>query len=198
MKIDFQKGQGLVPAVIQDDQTGKVLMLGYMNQDALSKTLVEGKVTFFSRSKSRLWTKGETSGNFLLVREVLADCDQDTLLIKVKPVGPACHTGSDTCFDESNQDALPFLAYLHGFLQQRKDQLPEGSYTTRLFEAGIPKIAQKVGEEAVELVIEALQQNNEERLLDEAADLMYHLMVLLIERGYSLSDVAAILRKRHQ
>lgn len=198
MKVDFTKGNGLVPAIIQDHETKQVLMLGYMNQEAYQRTSDERKVTFYSRSKDRLWTKGETSGNFLHVVQLLVDCDQDTLLIYVKPEGPVCHTGSDTCFDEKNAIGMEFLAYLQEFLKERKAKMPEGSYTTKLYAAGPAKIAQKVGEEAVELVIEALQQNNRDEFLGEASDLMYHLMVLLIDRGYSLNEVSEVLRSRHK
>ena len=196
MKLDFEKMDGLIPAVVQDEKTNKVLMLGYMNKEALEKTREDGMVTFYSRSKKRLWTKGETSGNFLKVKEMIPDCDGDTLLIKVKPSGPVCHTGSDTCFDEKNNMGIAFLQYLDKFLKKRKEEMPEGSYTTKLFQKGINKIAQKVGEEAVELVIEA-KDNNEDLFLNEAADLMYHYIVLLRAKGYGLKDVAKVLEKRH-
>ncbi len=194
---------GIVPAIIQDANTHKVLMLGFMNQEALEKTTSEGKVTFFSRTKNRLWTKGEESGNFLHVKEILEDCDHDTLLIKAVPAGPVCHTGSDTCFKEENQDKgtesqsrVEFLAQLQELISRRKEEMPEGSYTTKLFEAGINKIAQKVGEEAVELVIES-KDPHDDLFLDEAADLVYHLMVLLTARGLGIADVVKVLEKRH-
>jgi phosphoribosyl-ATP pyrophosphohydrolase/phosphoribosyl-AMP cyclohydrolase len=196
MTIDFAKGDGLVPAIIQDAETSKVLMLGYMNEAALEKTRQEGRVTFFSRSKNRLWTKGETSGNFLNLVDIKADCDQDTLLIRVNPVGPACHTGSDTCFDEINRTDN-FLNHLEQVIRDRKDNPSEKSYTTSLFQKGINKIAQKVGEEAVELVIEA-KDDNKELFLNEAADLTYHLLVLLTEKGYRWEEVLDVLRQRHK
>jgi phosphoribosyl-ATP pyrophosphohydrolase/phosphoribosyl-AMP cyclohydrolase len=195
-QVNFEKGNGLVPAVIQDIATNKVLMLGYMDRAALEKTLQEERVTFFSRSKNRLWTKGETSGNFLNLKEITLDCDQDTLLVKVDPVGPACHTGSDTCFDEVNKKDL-FLYYLESVIQDRKSNPDEKSYTSTLFARGINKVAQKVGEEAVELVIEA-KDDNEELFLNEAADLMYHYIVLLTAKGYQLDDVIRILEERHR
>lgn len=192
--IDFSKLNGLVPAVVQDSITRRVLMVGFMNQEAYEKTLTEKKVTFYSRTKDRLWTKGETSGNFLELVEILVDCDRDTLLIKAKPIGPTCHTGADTCFNESNQDFD--LHSLQALIADRKKNPQEGSYTNKLFSAGINKVAQKVGEEAVELVIEA-KDNNESLFLNEAADLMYHYLVLLTAKGYSLENVEEILRKRH-
>lgn len=195
-KIDFDKTQGLVPAIIQDATTNKVLMLGYMNAEALQRTMDEKVVTFFSRSKNRLWTKGETSGNFLHAVEMIADCDNDTVLIKARPDGPTCHTGADTCFDEENQ-ADNFLRKLEGVIQDRKANPKEGSYTTSLFNKGINKVAQKVGEEAVELVIEA-KDNNEELFLGEAADLLYHYLILLTAKGYQLEDVIDVLEKRHR
>jgi len=198
MNIDFEKGNGLVPAVIQDSRTNKVLMLGYMNEEALIKTQAEGKVTFYSRSKSRLWTKGESSGNFLYLKELMFDCDQDTILIKVDPVGPVCHTGADTCFKEDNTEGMAFLQELQDFLNTRKEEMPSGSYTTSLFQSGASKIAQKVGEEAVELVIEAMMKDNEKDFLNEASDLVYHLIVLLIHRGYGLEDIAGVLKGRHK
>ncbi|MEM6724579.1 MAG: bifunctional phosphoribosyl-AMP cyclohydrolase/phosphoribosyl-ATP diphosphatase HisIE [Bacteroidota bacterium] len=194
--MDFDKQNGLVPAVIQDATTDKVLMLGYMNPEAYEKTKQEGRVTFFSRSKNRLWTKGETSGNFLEVVSIAEDCDEDTLLIKVHPVGPVCHTGSDTCFDEVNQ-GIGFLARLEGLIQDRKANPQEGSYTNRLFEKGINKIAQKVGEEAVELVIEA-KDDNRDLFKGEAADLLYHLLVLLTEKGIPMVEIVELLQERHQ
>jgi len=193
--IDFNKMNGLVPAIIQDSSTAKVLMLGFMNEEAYEKTKAEGRVTFFSRTKNRLWTKGEESGHFLDVVEIREDCDQDTLLIFARPNGPVCHTGSDTCFDEANKASVSFLAELQQLIHERKQSRPEGSYTTRLFEKGLPKIAQKVGEEAVELVIEAMREENE-LFLNEAADLIYHLLVLLSAKNYDLSDVVAVLKER--
>lgn len=186
---------GLVPAVVQDTRTGVVLMLGYMNAAALAKTRETGLVTFFSRSKQRLWTKGESSGNVLHLRDVLLDCDQDAILIKAEPAGPVCHTGADTCWGEQNQSAY-FLPTLENVIRERRAAAPEGSYTARLFAEGIPKIAQKVGEEAVETVIESLG-NNRERLLDETADLLYHLLVLLAAKEVKLEEVEAKLRERH-
>lgn len=187
---------GLVPAIIQDAVTLKVLMLGFMNSDAYEKTKQEGRVTFFSRTKNRLWTKGEESGNFLNIKEILEDCDNDTLLIKAHPVGPVCHTGADTCFSEVNESGLSFLRQLQDLIAQRKRDLPADSYTTKLFNAGINKIAQKVGEEAVELVIES-KDKNDALFLNEAADLTYHLLVLLTEKGFDLADVVKILEQRH-
>ncbi|MEZ0609302.1 bifunctional phosphoribosyl-AMP cyclohydrolase/phosphoribosyl-ATP diphosphatase HisIE [Fibrella sp. WM1] len=197
MTIHFDKSpDGLVPAVIQDDQTGKVLMLGYMNQEAYEKTQAEGVVTFFSRSKQRLWTKGETSSNFLHVRQILVDCDGDTLLIKASPDGPTCHTGADTCFEEVNQGRGQFLNYLQGIIHDRKVNPSDKSYTTSLFNKGVNKIAQKVGEEAVELVIEA-KDSNDDLFKGEAADLLFHYLVLLEQRNLSLDDIIAVLQKRH-
>ena len=188
---------GLIPAIIQDEQTSKVLMLGFMNPEALEKTKTTGQVVFFSRTKNRLWTKGEESGNFLQVVSILEDCDQDTLLIKVHPVGPVCHTGADTCFNETNQEAILFLKYLQDLIEGRRREMPEKSYTTSLFQNGINRIAQKVGEEAVETLIEAIS-GNDERLLYESADLLYHLIVLLTYKGLRLEDVVAELKKRHK
>lgn len=199
MNIDFSKSpDGLVPAIIQDNTTGKVLMLGYMNAEALEKTQKEQRVTFFSRSKKRLWTKGEESGHFLNVVSMASDCDDDTLLIKCNPQGPTCHTGSDTCWNESNQtDDIQFLKYLQDFIDQRKSEMPEGSYTTSLFNKGTRKITQKVGEEAVETIIGAMA-NDDENFLYEGADLLYHLIVLLTHKGYRLEDLAQELKKRHK
>ena len=194
--LDFEKGQGLIPAIIQDSNTQNVLMLGYMNRAALEKTLEEKRVTFFSRSKNRLWTKGETSGNFLKLQGISMDCDQDALLIEVIPVGPVCHTGNATCFAVQNQ-SIHFLAHLEQTIQHRKQNPQEGSYTNKLFKKGINKIAQKVGEEAVELVIEAID-DNKKLLLEESADFMYHFLVLLAEKGTSLQEVVAVLEERHQ
>ena len=194
-KPDFQKSGGLVPAIIQDAHTGQVLMLGYMDEAAWEKTLEEGVVTFFSRSKNRLWTKGESSGHFLHVVAWKSDCDNDTLLFRVRPQGPVCHTGSETCFDEAN--ATPdFLRYLEQVIRARREQTDPGSYTASLFRKGINKIAQKVGEEAVELVIEA-KDDNETLFLNEAADLMFHYLVLLAAKGHRLEDVVAVLKERH-
>jgi phosphoribosyl-ATP pyrophosphohydrolase/phosphoribosyl-AMP cyclohydrolase len=195
--MNFEKLNGLVPAIIQDSKTRKVLMLGFMNEEAMARTRKEGKVTFFSRTKNRLWTKGEESGNFLHVEEILEDCDKDTVLIKARPEGPVCHTGSDTCFDEVNLSGIGFLSTLQDLITSRKKEMPEGSYTTSLFQSGINKMAQKVGEEAVELVIES-KDSNDELFLNEAADLVYHLQVLLTARGFGISDVAGILEKRHR
>ena len=178
MELDFDKMNGLVPAIIQDNETRKVLMLGFMNKEAYDKTVETGKVTFFSRTKNRLWTKGEESGNFLHVVSIKADCDNDTLLIQADPAGPVCHTGTDTCWGEKNEE------------------MPQGSYTTSLFESGINKIAQKVGEEAVETVIEATNGTNE-RLIYEGADLIYHMIVLLTSKGYRIEDLARELQERH-
>lgn len=193
-KIDFKKWNGLVPCIVQDANSHVVLMLGFMNEEALEKTLHEKQVTFFSRSKQRLWTKGETSGNFLRVVDIIADCDSDTLLIKANPVGPACHTGADTCFNEVNSGWS--INALQRVIADRKSNPKQGSYTTTLFNSGMNKIAQKVGEEAVELVIEA-KDDNRELFLNEAADLMYHYLVLLQAKGYSLQDVEKVLRERH-
>ena len=197
MNIDFQKSGGLVPAIIQDELTSKVLMLGYMNEEALAKTTESGQVTFFSRTKNRLWTKGEESGNFLNVVSITVDCDNDTLLIKVNPVGPVCHTGTDTCWGETNEGDFAFLNFLQKFIQMRFKEMPEGSYTTSLFKKGINRMAQKVGEEAVETVIEATN-GTEEGFLYEASDLVYHLIVLLTSKGYSLDDLGRELKKRHK
>lgn len=194
--LAFNKGDGLIPAIIQDNTTGKVLMLGYMNEEAVEKTMAEKRVTFFSRSKNRLWTKGETSNNFLDVVHILKDCDSDALLIKATPHGPTCHTGADTCFEEENESDS-FIYELEKVIQDRKTNPKEGSYTNKLFEKGINKIAQKVGEEAVELVIEA-KDDNKELFLGEAADLIYHYLVLLAEKGFTLDDVAQVLEGRHK
>jgi len=199
MTIDFSKtADGLVPAIIQDNTTLKVLMLGYMNQESFEKTQATGKVTFFSRSKQRLWTKGEESGNFLNVVSMSVDCDNDTLLIKANPVGPTCHTGADTCWNETNElDDILFLKQLQDFIDKRRQEMPEGSYTTSLFNKGIRKITQKVGEEAIETVIGAMA-NDDENFLYEGADLIYHLIVLLTYKGYRLEDLARELKKRHK
>ncbi len=196
MNIDFSKySDGLVPAVVQDDVTNKVLMLGFMNEEALTKTKEIGKVTFYSRTKKRLWTKGEESGNFLLLKTLLLDCDNDTILIKANPVGPVCHTGADTCFNEINQSDN-FLNYLESVIEQRKTLKASDSYVASLFSKGINKIAQKVGEEAVEVVIEA-KDSNEDLFLNESADLLFHYLILLNAKGYKLQNVISILQKRH-
>ncbi len=197
-ELDFSKLNGLIPAIIQDNTTNVVLMLGFMNEDALAKTEETGQVTFFSRSKNRLWTKGEESGNFLNVVSIASDCDNDTLLIKVNPVGPVCHTGDDTCWGETNEESdIQFLEYLQDFIDQRKQEMPEGSYTTSLFQKGTRKITQKVGEEAVETIIGAMA-NDDENFLYEGADLLYHLIVLLTHKGYRIEDLARELKKRHK
>lgn len=194
LNIDFEKNGGLVPCIVQDDRSLRILMMGYMNAEALKKTQEDGRVTFYSRSKGRLWTKGETSGNFLDVVAIIPDCDNDTLLIRAVPHGPVCHTGADTCFSESNNGFS--LAYLERVIRKRRDEPAEGSYTTSLFRKGINKIAQKVGEEAVELIIES-KDDNRELFLNEAADLMYHYLVLLTAKGFRLDDVANTLAARH-
>ncbi|MEL7586963.1 MAG: bifunctional phosphoribosyl-AMP cyclohydrolase/phosphoribosyl-ATP diphosphatase HisIE [Prolixibacteraceae bacterium] len=197
-QLDFSKLGGLIPAIIQDDVTDKVLMLGFMNEEALKKTRETGQVTFYSRTKQRLWTKGEESGNFMNVVSVAADCDQDTLLIKVNPTGPVCHTGNDTCWNETNEhEGIHFLKYLQDFIDKRKAEMPEGSYTTSLFKKGTRKITQKVGEEAVETIIGAMA-NDDENFIYEGADLLYHLIVLLTHKGYRLEDLARELKKRHK
>lgn len=198
MKINFDKNNnGLVPVIIQDFITRQVLMLGYMNSEAYSKTVEKGKVTFFSRTRNCLWTKGEESGNFLNVISIKSDCDNDTLLIKVKPQGPTCHTGSDTCWDETNEQQFGFLTELENVIKSRKINADaKKSYVASLFEKGINKIAQKVGEEAVELVIEA-KDNNEKLFLNEAADLLFHYLVLLQAKNYTLNDIVQILEERH-
>jgi phosphoribosyl-ATP pyrophosphohydrolase/phosphoribosyl-AMP cyclohydrolase len=193
MKPDFSK-QPLLPAIVQDVNTGVVLMLGYMNQEAFDKTKKENKVTFFSRSKNRLWTKGETSGNFLNVRSILLDCDSDTILIKATPAGPACHTGADTCFNEKNTSN--FLFRLQQIIKDRKNAPSEKSYVTSLFNSGINKIAQKVGEEAVELVIES-KDTNADLFKNEAADLLFHYLILLEAKNSSLHEIIDVLEKRH-
>lgn len=204
MEIDFEKSGGLVPAIIQDATTDKVLMLGYMNQEAYDKTVETGLVTFWSRSRMRLWTKGETSGNTLTVKKILNDCDKDTLLIKAVPAGPVCHTGADTCWGENNphdaatdkNNALLFLSTLQDFIETRYKEMPEGSYTTSLFKEGLNRMAQKVGEEALELVIEATNGTND-RLIYEGSDMLYHLIVLLTSKGLRIEDLAVELRERH-
>ena len=196
-KLDFKKENGLIPAIIQDDLTRKVLMLGYMNEESLKITRETGLVTFYSRSRQTLWTKGETSGNSLKVKKILIDCDHDTLLIMATPAGPVCHDGPDTCFNEINEPDILFLDYLQQLIFQRKRELPEGSYTAELFRKGTAAMAQKTGEEAVELVVEAMG-NNDAAFLDEAADLLFHYLVLLADRGLSLQDVTRTLYQRHQ
>ena len=197
MNIDFEKMNGLVPAIIQDNTTRNVLMLGYMNREAYEKTLATGKVTFWSRSRNCLWTKGETSGNFLNLVNIKVDCDNDTLLVRVNPTGPACHLGTDTCWGETN-DANPllFLTELQDFINKRHEEMPEGSYTTSLFKDGLNRMAQKVGEEALEAVIEATNGTNE-RLIYEASDMFYHLIVLLTSKGLRIEDIAKELKERH-
>ena len=197
MQIDFEKSGGLVPAIIQDSRTKTVLMLGYMNKEAFDRTMETGKVTFYSRSRQCLWTKGETSGNFLTLVDAKVDCDNDTLLIKAIPSGPTCHTGTDTCCGENNEvNPLLFLTYLQDFINKRHEEMPEGSYTTSLFKDGLNRMAQKVGEEALEAVIEAVNGTNE-RLVDEGSDVLYHLIVLLTAKGLRIEDLAAELQVRH-
>lgn len=197
MELDFDKMNGLIPAIIQDNSTSKVLMLGFMNKEAFDKTIETGKVTFFSRTKNRLWTKGEESGHHLHVVSIKEDCDKDTLLIKVNPVGPVCHTGADTCWNETNTEEILFLKYLQDFISKRHKEMPENSYTTSLFNSGVNRMAQKVGEEAVETVIEATN-GTEEGFIYEASDLVYHLIVLLTSKGYRIEDLAKELKKRHK
>ena len=206
MKIDFEKCGGLVPAIIQDAQTKTVLMLGYMNQEAYEKTLETKKVTFWSRSRNCLWTKGETSGNYLNLVDIKVDCDQDTLLVRAIPDGPTCHKGTDTCWGEKNaalqgsplqnDNPLLFLSELQDFINRRHEEMPEGSYTTSLFKDGVNRMAQKLGEEALEAVIEACNGSSE-KLVYEASDMIYHLIVLLTSKGLRIEDIAAELQKRH-
>ncbi len=200
MALDFTKMDGLIPAIVQDSVTRKVLMLGYMNEESLKLTRDRGLVTFWSRSRQKLWTKGESSGNYLTVREIIEDCDHDTLLIKAVPTGPVCHTGSDTCFNEINDPAQvtssEFLFYLEEVISDRREYPQEGSYTNHLFSRGLNKIAQKVGEEAVELIIES-KDDNKNLFLGEAADLMYHFLVLLAEKNVPFSEVIEVLKGRH-
>ncbi len=198
MKVDFDKyADGLVPAIVQDQVTRNVLMLGFMNKEALDETISTGKVTFFSRSKQRLWTKGEESGHFLLLKEVLADCDHDSLLVSAAPLGPTCHKGADTCWDQKNVPGYGFLDQLEEIIDgRRQDPGNEASYVSSLFKSGINKIAQKVGEEAVETVIEA-KDTNEENFLNESADLLFHLLILLQAKGFRLADVVNVLESRH-
>lgn len=197
MNLNFEKQGGLIPAIIQDNATGKVLMLGFMNEEAYEKTLQTGKAVFFSRTKGRLWMKGETSGNTLDVVSIKADCDNDTLLIKVNPAGPVCHTGDDTCFGEKNEEDVMFLKHLQNYIEVRRQEMPEGSYTTSLFQKGVNRMAQKVGEEAVETVIEATN-GTDDKLIYEASDMIYHLIVLLTSKGLRIEDLARELRKRHK
>ncbi|WP_114750096.1 bifunctional phosphoribosyl-AMP cyclohydrolase/phosphoribosyl-ATP diphosphatase HisIE [Pleomorphovibrio marinus] len=197
LAIDFEKGEGLVPAIIQDVDTKKVLMLGYMNEEALAKSTESGKVTFFSRTKDRLWTKGETSGNFLTIHDIQVDCDKDTLLIYVKPTGPVCHKGDDTCFADTNRSKTYFIDRLREIIKDRKNNPSDTSYTASLFNKGINKVAQKVGEEAVEIVIEA-KDDNKELFMGEAADLLFHYLVLLEAKGYELDEVMDVLVQRHR
>ena len=197
MKVDFEKMGGLVPAIVQDADTKNVLMLGYMNQEALDKTLETKKVTFWSRSRNELWTKGETSGNFLHLVSIESDCDNDALLVKANPDGPTCHTGTDTCWGETNEkNPILFLSFLQDFINKRHEEMPEGSYTTSLFKKGVNKMAQKLGEEALETVIEATN-GNDENLIYEGSDMLYHLLVLLTSKGLRIEDLARELQVRH-
>ena len=196
MDVNFGKyADGLVPAIVQDEDTLRVLMLGFMNEAALAETRASGKVTFYSRSKQRLWTKGEESGHWLVVSDIRVDCDQDTLLVKARPQGPTCHTGADTCWGEDNRPG-DFLSYLEGIIASRKNAAPETSYTAKLLSRGINKVAQKVGEEAVELVIEA-KDDDKTLFMGEAADLLFHYLVLLQAKGYTLAEVIEVLKERH-
>lgn len=197
MKIKFDKNTGLVPAIIQDALTKNVLMLGYMNQEAYEKTMITGQVTFFSRSKQRLWTKGEESGNFLSLIDIKNDCDDDSLLISVKPAGPTCHKGTDTCWKQDNDQSFGFLSTLEDVIQERKEKLGDDSYVASLFKKGINKIAQKVGEEAVEVVIEA-KDDNDELFQEESADLLFHYLILLQAKGFRLNDIVNVLKNRHK
>lgn len=197
MNIDFDKGDGLVPVIVQDSITRQVLMLGYMNAEAYEQTSQTKKVTFFSRSKNRLWTKGEESGNFLNVIDIQVDCDADTLLIQAKPEGPTCHMGTDTCWGEKNTDNYGFLSHLEKTIAERRTEDSDTSYTASLFKKGINKIAQKVGEEAVEVVIEA-KDDNDDLFLNESADLLFHYLILLQAKGFSLEDVVGVLKERHK
>lgn len=201
MDMNFNKMQGLIPAIIQDAETRQVLMLGYMNKEAYDITVQTGKVTFWSRSRQTIWTKGETSGNYLNVVDIKNDCDQDTLLIRVHPTGPVCHTGTDTCWGEKNEvltdnNPLLFLSELQDFIEERHRQMPEGSYTTSLFKDGLNRMAQKVGEEALELVIEAVNGSNE-RMVYEGSDMLYHLIVLMTSKGMRIEQLAEELMQRH-
>ena len=197
MKVNYDKNTCLVTVIIQEAETQTVLMMGFMNQEALDQTVANNRVTFFSRSKQRLWTKGEESGNFLDVVEIKNDCDQDTLLVKVRPHGPTCHTGSDTCWNEENKTQFGFISELETIIQSRQEKPEASSYTSSLFANGINKIAQKVGEEAIEVVIEA-KDNNKELFLNESADLLFHYLVLLRAKGFKLNDVVEVLKARHQ
>lgn len=197
MKLDFDKMEGLVPVIVQDAQTLVVLMLGFMNEEAYNKTVETGKVTFFSRTKKRLWTKGETSGNFLNVVSMKVDCDNDTLLVKVNPVGPVCHTGTDTCWGEDNVSDMNFLPYLQSFIEKRKEESPAASYTASLFRDGLNRMAQMVGEEAVDTVIKATNGTDEE-FVNEASDLLFHLMVLLSGKNLRIEDLVKELKARHK
>ncbi|MDR6763515.1 phosphoribosyl-ATP pyrophosphohydrolase/phosphoribosyl-AMP cyclohydrolase [Flavobacterium sp. 2755] len=198
MNIDIKSSHGLIPAIIQDSETKNVLMLGYMNEESLQKTIETQKVTFFSRSKQRLWTKGEESGNFLNLVSIKNDCDGDTLLIQAKPVGPTCHTGADTCWQEENKENYGFISQLENTIKTRRENADsEKSYVASLFEKGINKIAQKVGEEAVEVVIEA-KDDNDDLFLSESADLLFHYLILLQAKGFQLNDVVDVLKKRQK
>lgn len=196
MEIDFKKGKGLVPAIVQDDKSNKVLMLGYMNEDTYQKTIETKLVTFYSRSRKEVWTKGATSGNYLHLVSITEDCDGDTLLVRANPDGPVCHTGDDTCFGEQNLDYSNFLHELEEIIADRRSHPSSSSYTNKLFEKGTPKIAQKVGEEATEVVIEAMR-HNQELLKEEISDLMYHLLVLMNDQDVSLDDINLVLKNRH-
>ena len=197
LQVDFSKSaDGLIPAIVQDAQSLKVLMLGYMNNEALEKTLAEKKVTFFSRSKNRLWTKGEASGHFLYLVNISIDCDNDSILIKANPNGPVCHTGKDTCFNEKNNEGILFLEKLEQIIESRRTEVSENSYVSSLFKKGINKIAQKVGEEAVEVVIEA-KDINDDLFKNESADLIFHLLILLQAKGFRLNDIVQVLEERH-
>jgi len=197
VNLDFSKLDGLIPAIVQDAQSGKVLMLGFMNQQAWDKTMQDGLVTFYSRTRKRIWQKGEESGNLLKLVSADMDCDSDTLLILAEPTGPVCHRGTPTCFDPGNLPSLTFIAELQALIETRKMEMPAGSYTSSLFQKGIKKIAQKVGEEATELILEA-QDDKDELFLNEAADLLYHYLVLLTARNKSITDVARVLAERHK
>lgn len=197
MTVDFDKMGGLVPAIVQDAKTKTVLMLGYMNKESLAKTLETKKVTFYSRSRQCLWTKGETSGNFLNLVSIESDCDNDALLVKADPVGPVCHTGADTCWNEKNEaNPLLFLSELQDFIEKRHEEMPEGSYTTSLFKDGLNRMAQKVGEEALEAVIEAVH-GTDDRLIYEGSDMLYHLIVLLTSKGLRIEQMGKELQERH-
>ena len=197
MALDFAKMNGLVPAIIQDARTKNVLMLGFMNEEAYEKTLSTNKVTFYSRTRNKLWTKGEESGNFLNLVSIEVDCDNDTLLVKAIPEGPVCHRGTATCFNDDNSFGIEFLSYLQDFISKRHAEMPEGSYTTSLFKSGVNRMAQKVGEEAVETVIEATN-GTDDRLIYEASDLIYHLILLLTSKGHRIEELAEELQKRHK